>query len=644
MLTAIRERATGWIAWVVIILITIPFALWGINSYFEGGSDIIIAEVDGVDIDATAYRQELYTQQQAITERSNGPVDREQLNSPSVKNRVINNMVDNQILQRFTTKHNFRISDHKLQQNLHKISLFHTDGVFDAARYQTVISNSRFTPQSFEAYERTEAAIRQLQTTIQNSAFASPYERDVLAQRQEHSRSVHYATIKTKLFADKLELTPEAVETYYEDNKARYLSDERIKVNYIELKVDTLLQTITVTPQEVADFYEQAKSRYKTAESRQASHILISVDDGASAEEKQQRLALAEGVLADINAGQDAGQDFAALAKKHSDDPGSAKNGGDLGVVAKGQMVAPFEKAVFSMAAGEVRGPVETQYGYHLIKLTQLQPEQQQTLDAVRGEVETEVKQLNAEQLFAELAESFKNLVFESPEDLAITAEDLSLTVETTDWFTRGQGDGVADEDAVRQAAFSSDVVNEDLASDAIELGFDHLIAVQKVEHEPAVQKPLAEVEQKIREIMVSDQAREQAMELGDELLETLEASAPTLAQWKQVMADNDLKTETLVGKKTDVPAELRSLGDKVYAMSPPVGDTVQVGGLSIANDDYVLFALEKVTLSPLAEIDEAARDSIESQLQSREGGQTYDQLMAYLKGRTEIVVHRDRL
>ena len=224
-------------------------------------------------------------------------------------------------------------------------------------------------------------------------------------------------------------------------------------------------------------------------------------------------------------------------------------------------MVKPFEDAVYEMVEGEIAGPVETRFGYHVITLDRLQESVQKPLADVRGEVEAEVRKSQAENLFGELAESFKNLVFENPDDIAVVADDLDLEIRSSDWFSADNGTGIASEAAVRRAAFSGDVLNDGLLSPAVEIGFDKLVAVYKTDYRPASVRSLEMVRQEVIDAIRFEESREEALTLGSDLLSTLESGNRNLEMWEQTIAARNLESLQLAGSKSDIPAELRLLG-----------------------------------------------------------------------------------
>ena len=383
--------------------------------------------------------------------------------------------------------------------------------------------------------------------------------------------------------------------------------------------------------------YERNAERYKQAESRKASHILFGVDDSADEDARAAALAKAEEVLAEAKGG----GDFAALAKTHSDDPGSKEKGGDLGPVLRGQMVAPFEDAVFSMEEGEIRGPVETQYGYHIIKLTELQESRQKGLEEVRDDAAEEVRRERASALFSEMAESFENLVFEDPDSLQTAADELGLTIEQTDWFTETAGEGVAAEARVRDAAFGDDVLQNGVNSAAIELGFDRLLALRRVEYEAAHTKPLEEVRAGIESQLKLAETAKKAKARGEAWLAELREGK---RDWKKLLREEKLKAKTLPEKRADVPPELSALGAAVFAHAgPPPGETAFDGAV-LANGDYALYALKEIAEGDLGGVEESERDNVRRQLLARDGNGLYRRFLNAIRAEADISVNREQL
>ena len=639
MLTEIRNRSTGWIAWVIVALITIPFALWGIQSYFEGGNEPPAATVNGEEISVYEYQTALAQQRQQLIQRLGGGFDPALLETLGIKDRVINGLVNEQLFQSYAIDQNFRISDDQLTNMVTSNEAFHEDGRFSQALYLDLLRANNLSPQGFEASQRQQGVLAQLQSGLVDSAFVSESEFNRLLALETQTREVDYIVIPGQQFVNSVEVTDEAIEDEYESNIDRYQTEERMRVKFIELSIDSLSGSIDPSEESVVALYEEIKGRFKKAETRKASHILFAFNQDASDEEKAAIRENAESVLAEANNG----GDFAELAKVHSDDPGSGNNGGDLGFIARGQMVKPFEDAVFGMSEGEIRGLVESRFGFHIIKLTALEEGEQQPLEEVRELVESEARKREAENLFAEMGESFQNLVFEDPENLTTAADELDLEIQTSDWFTRDAGQGVASDAQVRRVAFSEDVVNDGLVSQTIEIGFEKLIAVQVHEHEPASAKALSDVRSEIASTLKSIESMAKAQEAGEAYLEQLGNSTATV-DWETFAQGAGLEINVLPQSRADIAPDLLALGDAAFSQNAPASGEVNLGGVVLANGDYVVYALKGVTLGEVENANEAEKSRLRNRLIERDGAELYYGFSEFLRNNAEVSINRDLL
>ena len=636
MLTAIREGSKGWISGIIIGLIVLTFALFGISSYLEGGNETPIATVNGEEIDYYTYQNELAQQRQALISQFGGSFDPSILDTLGIKDRVLDALIETRLLTQHTTENNFRLSDQALASRIQQNEAFLTDGQFDAEKYKNILESNRLTPQGFEAIERQNGITSQLRKGIIDSAFTVENELDRLLILQTQSREVDFVVIPASSFIDEFEVSEQEVQSEYDENIDRYQSEARIKVEYIDLSVAKLAEDIEPTEDEIQQTYERVKGRFKTPEVRKASHILLNVGIDADDATKAERLEFAQGLFDQAVSG----ADFAELAAEHSDDSGSATNGGDLGVVTRGQMVQPFEDAVFSMAQDEVRGPVETQFGYHIIKLTELSEERQQGLEEVREEVIDEARTASAEALFADLVEPFQNLIFEQPESLGPAEDETGLKVETSDWFTLNQGEGIASESAVRRAAFAADVLDEGLNSPAIELGFDRMVAVRKLDYEAAAPKTFDEVKAQIETELKLERSRVKVAEVAAESLNGLSHQA----SWDIMVAKNEWEQRSLPNRRSDIKPEFSALANQVYASDLPEAGNPVFGQVILPSGDAAVYALKEATAGSVEAANDTIKDQLAQQLTSRDGNDMYRLFMNSLRANAEIVIDEERL
>lgn len=641
MLTAIKQRATGWVAWAIVILITIPFALWGINSYFEGGTEVSVASVNGEPLSLYAYQDNLQNRVQSLRQQLGDDFDPELLESLQIGKQVIDAMVDQTIMDQYVVENRFLITDEQLNRTIHSAEIFQTDGQFDPVQYRNILAASRYTPELYEELERIGQAGGQVRSGIIDSAFALNDETDRLLAMQEQQREIQYALLETGKFSADIDISEEQIQDYFDNNAENFVSPARMKVRFVVLDVDTLSNETEPDEQQITDYYEEHKGKYRSAESRRARHILVEVDQAATDEERDQKRDFANELLERVRGG----EDFAVLAEQYSDDPGSKSNGGDLGVIARGQMVKPFEDAVYAMSEGDIEGPVETQYGFHVVNLVEFKEQQQQTLEEVREDVVSEVQAMLAEQRFAELAEPFMNLVFEHPEDLEIVSEELDLEIQDSDWFTESAGEGIADESKVRRAAFSEEVLAENLVSQPIEIGFERIIAIQKLEHEPAAGQSLDTVRDEIDSILREETAKQQVSSLGREYADMLEEMDATAEEWVAFIEEKELEiVELTLANRNEIPASQRALGEAAYAASRPRQDEITLGSAILANGDYALYKLISVTDGDPEQIEDTTRQALSSRLSVQDGSGMMSGFSRLLKEQADIQIYEERL
>lgn len=641
MLTAIKQRATGWVAWAIVVLITIPFALWGINSYFEGGTEVSVASVNGQDLPLYVYQESLQNRTRLLHQQLGSAFDPETLDSLQIRTQVVDSLIDRTIMEQYVHENRFQISDEQLNRAIHDVELFQTDGQFDSVQYRSVLAANRYTPEIYEQLERTNQAANQVRLGIAASAFVLDEEIDRLLAIQQQQREIQYVLLEVAEFSEEIEISDEQVQEYYDNNTEDFVSQARIKVDFVELDVESLAGSMVPSDEQITEYYEENKGRFKTAESRRASHILIGTNDSDTDAARDEKRKLAETLRDRILAG----EDFAELAQEYSDDPGSKNSGGDLGVVARGQMVKPFEETVYSMMEGDIEGPVETQYGFHIIKLVELTKQQQQTLEEAREVVMDELRDVMAEQRFAELAEPFMNLVFEHPESLELVSEELSLAISESDWFTENEGDGIASESRVRRVAFSEDVLAENLVSQPIEIGFERIIAIQKHEHEPSATQPLDQVRDRIMSILRDERAKQKVLSLGNEYSVMLEEMNATSEQWIAFFEDKGLEImDQSYSSRGDIFGSQQKLGEAVYATARPDKGLGALGSAILANGDYALYQVLAVTDGNPDEVDDSTRELLSDQLSANEGTGMISGFSKSLRDQADIEIYAERL
>jgi len=587
MLQSIRDKTSGWIAYLIIGLISIPFALWGINSYLGGGQQQPAAVVDGDEISVSQLNAAYARYRDRLRQVFGGTLPAAFDNELMLKEQVLGQIIEERVLLNYIDEKGYRVGDQALFDAIQSISAFHQDGKFDKEVYRNQLASQGYSPAQFEQELRHSSAMGQLNKAIQSSAFTVPTRVARMQELENQARKLRILTVAND--TDSVEVTEQEINDFYNEQSNRYMSTARVKVDYIEVSLDKVKQNISVDEDRLRERYEQMKDQLTSAEIREASHILITVASDASDEEVENNRQTA----VDLKARIDDGEDFAELAKAHSQDPGSAADGGDLGDVERGMMVKPFEDALFEMQPGQVSDPVKTRFGWHLIKLTNVSGGQTQTFDEARSRLESELKAELAETRIYDLVENLSNIGYEQPDSLLPAAEKLGLKIHTSDWFTRSRGEGLASQEKFRATAFSDDVLNNNRNSETIELSANQVVIMHLNQHEPSKLQPLESVKEAVIQALKVRKGRELAQSRGQELLQAIQQGQTMDA----VAADASLSifnADFIERASSLVDPEVASAA---FSMPRPEDGTPVFEAVTIANGDYSIIELSDVQI-----------------------------------------------
>lgn len=504
----------------LVLLIFPSFVLFGIegyNRFHDKGA--VVASINGQDITQAdwdnAHRAQVERMRNAMP-----TADIKIFDTPEARQATLDRMVRDRVMQAAAEKLRLGVSDQRLafelQQDANIASLRRPDGTLDMDRYRQLLGSQGMSPEMFEARVRAELAARQVIQGVSQSSFAPNVLADVTLNAFYQQRQIRVAKFDSADFVSQVKPTDDELQAYYQAHQEQFLAPERANVEYVVLSLASLQKNITVPDAELRSFYEQNQARLANLEERRVSHILIAADKSAGAAERDKARAKATALLAEIKAAPDK---FADLARKNSQDPGSATKGGDLDFFARGAMVKPFEDAAFAMQKGQTSEVVETDFGFHILRLTDIRTPKQKSFEESRASLEEDARRQLAQRKFAEAAETFTNMVYEQSDSLAPVADKLKLDVQ------RAQGVG-RDAQAPAMAAplnnaklltaiFSPDAIEKKRNTEAVEVGANQLAAARIVQYTPARTLPFEEVKRKVQERVVAEQSARLAREQG---------------------------------------------------------------------------------------------------------------------------------
>ena len=626
MLQFIRDNATGWIAWGIVILISIPFALWGIHQYVSPDSSVAVATVDDAEIGYYDF-QRLYARrrqqlQSILGARIIGAEEDDRL-----RREVLDRMIDSEVLIRSGISAGMRVGDEQLASIIRTQDAFQSGDGFSQDAYEGWLRSQGHSPGGFEEDLRRSLLEQQLAVGVSGSEFITGSRlRDAVRVRLQ-TRTFSLLAISATEF-ERPEPTESEIGTYFERHRSEYTAPERLRLRYLEISLDDIAAGIKADDEELRALFEAESERFVTPEKREVSHILVSLpsDPGADdvARARERLVALRDRITV--------GELFEDLARESSDDPGSAAGGGVLGFIERGMMVPEFEEAAFALAPDQISDPVRSSFGWHLIKVTSVQESRGATFEEVRDQVLAEYQSREAERIYVERVETLANVTYEHPESLEAGARELGLTIRETSLVTRdGQSDDpVASQPAVAAAAFSSDVLDDGNNSDPIEFEPGRIVVVRAFDHEPPRDLDLDEARADVVAALQADARQQAVMERGRELLEDLRSGRDADA----VAADEGLEWSRFENVNRIGGALSEQLLEAVFRMPRPgTGGAARFDGVIEDGGDFVIVSLSRVDDGDVSSMSDDETRTLRQALEADGGRTVFD---AFVRSRRQ--------
>ncbi len=514
MLETIRNHAQGWIAKIILLFIALTFAVWGVNWYFEGGGRTQPAvSIDGEAVSQQEFLDALRQQRDAMGRGA----DEGQL-----RQRVLEQLINTRLLTSAGLRAGMQVTDAQVSAFLASLEPFQEDGRFSQQRLDAWLRSRGITQAYFNQMLRQDLMLQKVQTAYGEGAVVPHGSAAHLGRLLAQRREVQERVFDMNQYLAGIRIEEAAVKAEYDANRQDYSTPAMVRVQYLLLSPETLASRVEVNDAALRQYYEANQARFQEPEQRRAHHILIRTGPGMDLKAKQAARERAEKLLQELRLNP---ARFEALAREHSQDPGSAERGGDLGAFTREMMVKPFADTVFGMQPGEIRGPVETEFGYHIIRLDGIVPGSKLGFEVVKEEIAAELRQQEAQRHFAEVADRFGNLVYEQPDSLEPAAKELGLTLQESGWISKsGAEPKLLGHPRLVEALFSDEVLKKRHNTEAIEVAPNVLVAARVLEHRPEGVRPLEEVAAEIRLKLTGRAAREQAVRAGQAALSAAQA------------------------------------------------------------------------------------------------------------------------
>jgi peptidyl-prolyl cis-trans isomerase D len=601
-----------------VLLIVPPFAFFGLESYTRSmrGADEV-ARVDGIPVSQREFEEAKRAQLERLRAIYGRGVDAAALDTPETRDALLDALVSQRLVSAAALNARLALSDDSLREMILANPSFQRDGRFDVATYRQLLRAQGMTEQAYEERLRHDVVVGQLMQAIAETAIASRAGAEQLVALEGQRREIAEALVPAQPFMAQVKVDETRLKTYFEANSAQFKVPEQVRAEYLLLSADELGRQDPVTEDELRAAYEARAKQYGVEEQRRASHILVKTKDQAEKLAAEARKAPAR---------------FAELAKQHSQDPGSAEAGGDLGFFARGMMVKAFEDAVFRMKEREVAGPVESEFGFHVIRLVAIQPGRSRSLDEVRKELGAELTRQKGAKRFAEAAEAFGHIVFEQSDSLAPAAQRFKLAIQQTGWITRqpARAAGPLDHPKVLAALFAQDSIQGRRNTDAIEAAPNVLVAARVAAHQPATQRRFEEVRAEIEQRLVRQEAAKLAHKEGAAKLAQLEKNADAGLKWSAPRAITVRDTQALA------PEALRRVFS-ADAQKLPAHVGVERG-----EQGYAIYRVQRII--PPEPRAEAQKTADLAAAQRRAGSEQFDAWLASQRTRAKVEFNRANL
>ena len=614
MLGAIRNKSKGWVAYLIVGLITIPFALFGIQDYASRSANNSIATVNGEDIDINIYYQELNSQQRNLQQQLGAAYTQEIDNV--LKQTLIDSLINEKLVENYADSLDIVTLDDEVRSVIEMNQAFLVDGVFSQDRYTQLLRLNSYSPAGYELAQSKALNREQIKINLNGSAFMSSAQTEQLNDLASQQRDVSYIAIQTENFEDEVSVTQSQISDYFNDNRSSFVEGRKVKVDFVELTLDAMEEPESPSAEDLQNLYDENEELYTNPERRRAQHILVENED------------LANDLLGQIKGG----ADFAELAKANSEDTSSNEEGGDLGFFESGLMGAEFDEAAFAMNIGDVSDVVATDYGYfHIIKLTDIEPKTIQNFEEVESQLASlYVKNAKEKELFG-LLEEFVNLSYE--ESLDMVADQFNLEMQTSDYFAEGSSDY---DPKFVASAFSSAVIDEGENSEVMEINSEKFVVLALSDLQSERERDLNEVESQIEATLKSSAAKEIIDDLAENIASALSSGDEQRAS--QLINENNLEwvSEGWISRASELPFGVTS---KSFTLAKP-----EEGRNTYSSESASRLTSLVIELAGVRAPEEETDTGIAALYLSQENNEMFSSLIKQLRENAEIKVFTDLL
>ncbi len=623
MLQILGDKLKGMVTWTIVLLIAVVFVFLGLNDYFSSSEQSVIAKVNGQKI----MRKTVESLYERFAAQQNTTVDAEAL-----KKQVVNTLIRRAALLSEVQALELETSDEQVVEMLFKIPAFQVEGEFSKDQYQKVLAQMGYTDASFRKELAENGRLGQFEQGIVQSSFSTPQALQRIVALVEQKRDVGYLQLPANHYRKKTPVNEQEIDDFYEKNKQNFISPEAVSLEYVRLSLDPFIKKIVLSSEEISDYYKEHQSDYTLPERVHARHLLISVPPGHDPKVEKEAMDRVEGLLKQLKGG----ADFSALAKRWSADSGSAKKGGDLGWMTKGQMVPSFEEAAFHLKPGAYSEAIRTDFGYHIIQVVAHKNPEVRSLVAVAPAITEQLSFQRAQEQFEKTKETLEKLALEQQDTSTLLpiATDLGLQVQQTALFSAvGDGEGVIADPMVRKVAFSEAFIKQGFSAQPVLLSDQSIVVMRLKQHNPAHQQTLAEAQKTVREQVLNAKMQARLQAFSDSFVKRVQGGEnPAVLAKEQGLVWHTKKN---VSRQAGLQNELLSAGFQLSPLDP--GEKLKIGKFVLQDGSYGLLVLYKVVPGQWSGLEPSAQQAYNSSLTDISGTMDYITTIGHVLGSATI-------
>jgi peptidyl-prolyl cis-trans isomerase D len=636
MLQKIRDKSSGWVAGIIVGLLVLTFALFGINSYFGQGTEPVVATVNDTEIKSGQFQRALYNLRQQMQNLTGQSVPAD---DPAFRNEALQRIIDIEIMNQSTQSYGLAVSDLRVYETINRLETFQNDQGFDQALYQRTLNSMGMTEPAFENQIRNDMKAEQLQSAVAESAFTVPAEVKRLARIRQQSRTFNYAIIPVSDHVDDIEVTENEIVAFYEENRSQFVQPEQVRIGYIELTLDKVAERIEIAEDEIKNYFEANRINYIQPERRQIWQAKIKASDTEALDGDGDALALEK--AEEIAGVFKSDADFVKVAEEYSSAPDSdiLVTISESGEMQRGVLKQELDDILFTMSVGDVSEPVKSGDSYHVLKLVAIKEAEEKEIEDVREQVERDLRRQLAGKEYFEIAEQLAALAYEHPDTLELAADATDLEIQESDFFTSEGGNrGLTAERKVVTASFSEDVLLNGHNSDAIELDPERMVVLRVIERKAEGTKPLDDVRGDITEFLKTRMAAEKVHEISQAILEKLDQGM-TL---NEAAGEYRIEMQRAEGVDRDDISVNRSVLRTAFRMPAPDTGESRVDSVTMGDGDVAV--IELTGIASAGELKGRTLDSVTAELRQLRAETEWNGLFDQLKSEADIRILESNL